>query len=341
MRAAVIGAGAMGRHHVRVYHELDEVDIVAVADPDPDRRQAVARRFPVQCWPDVAQLLAAEELDLVSVAVPSQQHRQVASAAIEAGLPVLVEKPLASTAEEARTLIALAERRGVLLTVGHVERFNPAVLELRRRLAAGQLGRVFKIKARRLGPFPERVRDVGVVIDLATHDPDLMAWLIGAPVTRVYAETARQIHTAHEDLLLGQLRFADGTIGSLDIDWLTPTKVRELIVTGERGMFVVNYLTQELYFYANDAADSRWEALGILTGVSEGNMTRIRIERREPLAAELAAFVAAVRDGAPLQVTAADGLAALQLAEALVASGCESRAIDLAVDVPLPLAAGR
>jgi predicted dehydrogenase len=120
--------------------------------------------------------------------------------------------------------------------VGHVERYNPAVVELKRRLDAGELGRIFEIVARRKGPFPDRVRDVGVVMDLAAHDLDVMWYLTGAEVTRVYAETAQRVHESHEDLLLGTLRFSDGILGVLDINWLTPTKIRELSVIGERGM---------------------------------------------------------------------------------------------------------
>jgi predicted dehydrogenase len=172
-----------------------------------------------------------------------------------------------------------------------------------------------------MGPFPARVRDVGVVIDLATHDLDVMCWLVGQPVERVHAETARRIHTAHEDLLSGLLRFADGTIGVLEVNWLTPTKVRELSVTGERGMFLVNYLTQDLTFYENNRADGQWETLGILTGVGEGNMVRLCIERREPLLVELASFVEAIRTNTEPLVTGADGLAALALAQTLVEAG--------------------
>lgn len=218
-------------------------------------------------------------------------------------------------------MIALARSARRVLMVGHVERFNPAIIELRRRLQEGALGRVFEIRSRRMGPFPARIRDVGVVIDLAAHDLDIMRWLVGGEVIRVYAETARRIHTEHEDLFSGLLRFAGGEIGALSINWLTPTKVRELSVTGERGMFVADYLRQELDFYENTAADSHWETFGVLQGVGEGNMTRLRVERIEPLAAEIASFARSVLDGSPPEVTGEDGLATLALARAMVESG--------------------
>jgi UDP-N-acetylglucosamine 3-dehydrogenase len=329
IRAAVIGVGAMGRHHARVYHELEATELVGVADPDPGNVDFIARRYRVPTFRDHRELLAVARPEIVSVAVPTALHLTVARDCLAAGAHVLVEKPIAATVDEARTIIDAARAAGRKLTVGHVERFNPAIIALKRRVDEGALGRLFEIRARRMGPFPARVRDVGVVIDLAAHDLDIMRWVIGAPVVRVYAETARRIHTEHEDLLSGLLRFAGGEIGVLNINWLTPTKVRELSITGERGMFVANYLTQELDFYENVHADSHWDDFGVLQSVGEGNMTRLRIERREPLVAQLAAFVAAVvNDGEPA-VTGEDGLAALALAGSVVESGRTNRVVHL------------
>lgn len=321
LRAAVIGAGAMGRHHARVYAGLDDVELVGVADPSAESRAWVERRLKVPTFADHRTMLSSARPDLVSVVVPTQQHIAVALDVIAAGISVLVEKPIAATEAEAQRMIDAARAAGVVLTVGHVERFNPAIRELKRRVDAGELGRVFTIQARRLGPFPARVRDVGVVIDLATHDIDILRWIVGSEVVRIQAETARRIHTAHEDVLLGLLRFAGGEIGLLNINWLTPTKIRELSVTGERGMFVADYLRQTLTFHENTAADAHWETFGQLQGVVEGNTTTIRIDGGEPLVAELSAFAAAVRDRTPPVVSGEDGLAALRLARAVVAAG--------------------
>jgi UDP-N-acetylglucosamine 3-dehydrogenase len=318
--AAVVGVGAMGRHHARVYRELEATVLCGVADPDVANARFVAQRHGVPAYADHRELLAAQHPDIVSVAVPTAAHLEVVRDCLAAGAHVLVEKPIAASMDEGRDMLALSRSAGRTLTVGHVERFNPAVIELRRRLQEGALGRVFEIRSRRMGPFPARVRDVGVVVDLAAHDLDIMRWLVGE-VARVYAETARRIHTEHEDLFSGVLRFVGGEIGALSINWLTPTKVRELSVTGERGLFVVNYLTQELDFYENRAADSHWESFGVLQSVGEGNMTRLHIDRREPLLAELASFANAVATGSAPEVTGEDGLAALALAQAMVRSG--------------------
>ena len=247
LRAAVIGLGSMGRNHVRVWDEaVDGVELVAIADPDPEalRRASDGRR--VRAYADAGAMLAEESLDLVSVAVPTSMHLPATLAALGSGAHVLVEKPIAASREEAEAMMAAATDAGRILSVGHIERFNPAIRELRRRLAAGELGRIFEIRATRLGPFPARIRDVGVVLDLAPHDLDVMRYLIGSDPVRVYGETERRIHTDHEDLFAGLLRFANGAVGVLDINWLTPTKQRTLTVTGERGMFTADYLAQDL-----------------------------------------------------------------------------------------------
>jgi len=191
-------------------------------------------------------------------------------------------------------------------------------------------GVFFQIFCRRVGPFPVRIRDVGVVIDLAPHDIDLMRFLTGMEPIRVFCETERRIHTESEDLLLGLLRFPDGVTGALEINWLTPTKVREVIVLGERGMFRVDDLTQDLYFYENaEVGQNIWPAMQTLKGVSEGSMTRFAVQRYEPLKAELQAFVSALESGAPIPISGEDGLAALRLALALVESGRSHQVIEV------------
>lgn len=332
MRAVVIGVGAMGRNHARVYAELDEVKLVAVADLNQTMVEQASSKFGVRGYSDYRTMLEKEKPDLASIVVPTREHLNVARDAIERGVHVLVEKPIASTLAEGQEMIRLAELHGVQICVGHIERFNPAIIELKRRLDQGQLGRIFKIHARRLGPFPPRVRDVGVVIDLATHDLDIMSCLVNTSVERIYAETERRIHTEYEDLLMGLLRFVDGTLGILDINWLTPTKIRELIVTGERGMFIANYLSQELRFYQNNHTsqnlhlsqnnhiETNWASNGKVAGISEGDMIKYRIDRCEPLKEELRAFVNAVKQTQLPTVSGWDGLLALALAQKVIES---------------------
>ncbi|MGB6837904.1 MAG: Gfo/Idh/MocA family oxidoreductase [Dehalococcoidia bacterium] len=327
LRAAVIGLGSMGVNHARVYGELETTELAAVCDVDTERLGSATRGRSARGYQEYRELLARESLDLLSVAVPTGLHREVALAAIERGVPLLVEKPIAAGRSEGEEIARAAREAGVPLMVGHVERFNPAIQELKRRLEGGELGRVFQMHARRVGPFPKRVRDVGVVLDLAPHDIDVMRFLLGSEVERVHAETERRINTDQEDMLSGLLRFRNGAVGVLDVNWLTPTKIRQLSVLGERGMFAVDYLTQELRFYENDSAGGGWPSLATLTGVSEGAMVRLKVEKREPLRVELEAFARAVMEGSPPPVGAEDALAALEVAEALVRAAQEGRVV--------------
>ena len=330
LKAAVIGVGAMGQHHARVYDQMPATQLVGVADVNAEAGGWIARLHHTVAYEDYRRLLDEVQPEVVTVAAPTEFHHRIALDALRAGCHVLVEKPIAATEKQAQELIERADALGRKLMVGHIVRFDPAVQELKRRLEAGELGRTFQVRCRRLGPFPARIQDVGVVIDLATHDLDMMRYLTGQEVVRVYAETEQEIHSAHEDLLIGTVRLADGTIGVLDINWLTPAKVRELTVTGERGMFLVDHLTQDLYFYENAEANSeRWSAISLLRGVSEGRMIRYPVRKYEPLKAELEGFVQAVAADKPVPVGGKDGLAALRLAQALVQSGREGRAIAL------------
>ncbi len=315
IRVGIVGAGSMGMNHLRVLSDFneDQIRIVGVAETyEPNLKRATSR-FHVRGYTDYRQMIEETKPDLVAIVVPTQLHFEVASYVLDRGINVLLEKPMTNTIEEALTLIEIAHSRGVKLAVGHVERFNPAVIEVKRRVVTGELGQVFHLHARRLGPFPPRIRDVGVTLDLATHDIDIMRYLADSEVERVYAETQRQIHSTHEDLLLGILRFANQVTGVLDVNWLTPTKVRELSITGEKGMYLINYLTQDVYFYENDYTTTTWDALRSLTGVSEGTVTRLKIQKAEPLRLEYEDIFAAIQQDTAPTVSGEDGLAVLEV----------------------------
>ncbi len=321
VRVAVIGAGSMGTNHARVYSELDTAELVGIADTDRQSAELVARRYHTAAFSDCHRLLSDEAPDLVSITVPTGRHEDVALEVIESGTHLLVEKPLALSVDAALRVIAAAEAKGVKLTVGHIERFNPAVVEIKQRLRQEQLGRVFQIHARRLSPFPDRIDDVGVILDLATHDIDVMRDLLDAEVERVFAETERKAHKSMEDLVTAVLRFTNGVVGVLDINWLTPTKVRQLTVLGEGGMYLADYLTQDLYWYKNTHKVGSWASLNVFRGPQEGDMIKIRIDKKEPLRAELESFVDAVANDKDPVISGRDGLAAIAVSQMIMASG--------------------
>jgi len=329
IRVAVVGLGVMGRSHARILDDVEEADLVAVCDPTEDA-MAWARKRRLVGYRSYKELFDHERLDAVTVAVPTRFHLEVGLAAIEHGLDVLMEKPIATDLDEAQQLIAAAKKHGTVLAIGHIERFNPGVRELKKRLDAGEVGRIFQVHSRRQGPFPSRIRDVGAVIDLATHDLDVMRYLLGVEVVRLYAETERRIHTEHEDMLNALLRFDNGAVGVMQVNWLTPTKIRELAVLGERGLLHLNYLTQDLTFYENSIATGAEHPLSLLTGVSEGTLLRHIVDRAEPLRLELESFLTSVASKTPPEVGSEDGLKALSLALDLVRSANEGRVLDLA-----------
>jgi predicted dehydrogenase len=329
LRVGLVGLGTMGRNHLRNLIGRPDVKLVAVADPAPSPRAAVALQVPqARDFADPLVMLAEEQLDAVIVAAPTTLHHPVAAAAIERGVSVLVEKPLAANVEEGRELVESALAKGVVLQVGHIERFNPAVVELVERLRGGALSRIFSVKTVRGGPLPERIRDVGVAVDLATHDVDLICHLVGERPIRAFAETTRHVHTGHEDLLYGLLSFPGGALATLDVNWLTPEKQRAITVLGPEGMFRVDLLSQSLTF-TRGAADLAPTYLDGYAPTFAGETAELPVTPAEPLGRELDAFFAAVRSGDAARVTGEEGLWAVLLANILLESAASHRSIDV------------
>jgi len=317
LRAGLVGLGAMGRHHARVLRALDGVDLVAVADPGGDAYGALGGATLVA---DVEELLTYKP-DYVVVACPTAYHEQVALTLAEGGVAALIEKPLAHDIPAAQRVVEAFESRGLVAAVGHIERYNPALQSMRSRLESGDLGEVFQVATRRQGPFPNRIADVGVVKDLATHDLDLTAWVAGAQYRTVAARTAHRSGRPHEDLVtvLGELD--SGVIANHLVNWLSPLKERVSIVTGERGCFVADTLTADLTYFANGSTRTEWDAVSVFRGVSEGDMTRYAISKREPLTVEHEVFRDAVEGKADAGiVTLRQGLRAVMVAEAVLES---------------------
>jgi UDP-N-acetylglucosamine 3-dehydrogenase len=320
LRGAVIGLGMIGRHHARLLQTSPRVDFAGAVDPGGDRFAVVHDEG--KLFADIDALLRAGPPDFAVVAVPTEEHLPTVRVLAAEGINVLVEKPLAATAAEARALIDACSAAGVHGAVGHVERFNPALLALREKAHfEGQLGQIFLIATERIGPFPDRIRDVGVIKDLATHDLDLVHWLGGAPVERVTAEIQHRMGREHEDLVLATGRLENAISFNCIVDWLSPAKVRRTRVLGEKGMLVADTLTADLSFYKNGSVTSDWTASQALKGVSEGDMTRYALARREPLLVELETFCDLVAGDPEAQVvTLAEGLETVRVAEAALES---------------------
>ena len=328
VRVGLIGLGMMGRNHLRVLGERPGVRLAAVADPLAAALAAATENSGAQGYLEPLAMLGEAELDAVVIASPTTTHLPLALSAIDRGIAVLVEKPLAATPDEADQIVIASAGSGVPVQVGHVERFNPAVLELGRLLDAGWLSTVYAITSRRGGPLPARIRDVGVTIDLATHDVDILSWVAAERPVRVTAETAQRVHQDHEDLLFGLMRFPSGTVAMLDVDWLTPTKRRTLTVLGEEGMFELDYLSQRLTFTRGTDVTTP-ELISGYAPTFVGETVDLPVDDGEPLAAEIDAFIEVVRHGGRPIVAAEDGRWAVVLADALIRAARERRTVEL------------
>ena len=331
LRVGLVGLGSMGRNHLRVISAHPETVLAAVADPVAETLTAAVDQTGAQGFSDPLEMIDRADLDGVVIAAPTSNHAALALAAIERGLPVLVEKPLAATVDDAIAIVSAANKRGVRVQVGHVERYNPAVLEMGRLLRAGWLSTIYAITSRRAGPFPARIRDVGVTVDLGTHDVDMLSWIAGERPIRVYAETAQRIHATHEDLTFGLMHFPSGATGFLDVDWLTPAKRRSLSVVGEEGMFELDYLTQKLTFTRSNV--ERPQMLAGYATTFSGDVAEVPVVSLEPLRAQLDEFVRVLRTGDKPYVPGEDGLWAVGIANALLTAASERRPIDLS-DLP-------
>jgi UDP-N-acetylglucosamine 3-dehydrogenase len=325
LRAGLIGLGMMGRQHARVLRSLDGVQLVAVADPGGDRHGVTNG---IEVLESVEDLIAVG-LDLCVVAVPTASHEQIGMVLADAEVHALIEKPLAPDVDSARRLVEAFESRQLIGCVGHIERYNPALQNLRRRLQAGELGSVHQIVTRRQGPFPNRIGDVGVVKDLATHDIDLTAWVTGSSFRSVAARTAYKSGREHEDLVAVVGQLDDGTVTNHLVNWLSPMKERVTIVTGDRGCFVADTLTADLTFYANGVMPTAWDAISRFRGVTEGDMVRYAIAKPEPLRTEHEAFRDAVLGGNADVVSMREGLATVAVADAVLESALKGSTVDV------------
>ncbi|MEU2612027.1 Gfo/Idh/MocA family oxidoreductase [Micromonospora sp. NPDC007271] len=325
LRAGLIGLGAMGRNHARVLSNLDGVELVGVVDPAGDVTGTL--RAPVV--PELGDLLAMG-VDYAVVACPTALHEPIGLELAANGVSALIEKPLAQSVEAATRLVEAFESAGLVAGVGHIERYNPALQSLRTRLEAGELGEVFQVVTRRQGPFPHRIADVGVVMDLATHDIDLTAWVTGREYASVAARTVSRSGRLHEDMVAVVGQLSDGTMVNHLVNWLSPLKERSTVVTGDKGCFVADTLTADLTFYANAAIDTEWEALRAFRGVAEGDMVRYAIPKREPLLVEHERFRDAVEGKQSDIVTLRQGLRTVQVAAGLLESASDGKVVSVA-----------
>jgi hypothetical protein len=297
LRVGVVGVGVMGSNHARVLAGLPDVELVGVADPDRKQVDFVARTLECASVVSVADLLDLK-VDAVTIAAPTHLHHEIALACVARGVHVMVEKPIASSVEEGNEIIAAARRAGVTLMIGHVERFNPAVEAIKEAIR-GEI--ILSIGITRVGPFPPRMSNVGVVIDLAVHDIDLIRWFTDSDIVEVQPQLSSAV-AEREDIALLQFRTASGVLAHINTNWLTPFKARNVTVATRGKYIMADLLTRQVT-----------ECFGFQPDGSY-SMRHLSVGYAEPLRSELLAFLRAVRTGGPPAVTGEEGVASLEIA---------------------------
>jgi UDP-N-acetylglucosamine 3-dehydrogenase len=300
LRVGVVGLGSMGQNHVRVYSELG-CELVGVSDVSIDRAKEIACKYHTRYYTDYRKLIP--EVDAVSIVVPTTLHSMVADDFINGGVSCLVEKPIASSMQEASEMVKAAKRNDVKLMVGHIERFNPAVTRLKQLLQQSRLGKLIQISTRRVGPYAPRIRDVGIIIDSATHDIDIARYLLNMEPVSIYSKFGQLRHEKEDHAVL-VLDFDDVT-ACIEVNWFSPQKVRTLVATGSEGTAYLDYIEQELIIHNSHAPE------------------KIEVKKAEPLKLELEHFLACVEmDSQPL-VDGLQGMCVLNIA----LEACKHRAL--------------
>lgn len=314
MNAAVIGVGNMGKHHARNYSEMEGVKLVAIADLNPAIGEPVAKACNCKYYKDFSQMLDKEKIDVITIAVPTKFHKKVALLCIKKGINILLEKPIAGTVAEAQAIVTAAKKKGVKFTVGHIERFNPAVIKLKKLIDEGKIGEIVSISNTRIGPMPPQIKDANVVIDIGVHDIDLINWFYGQLPTQIMATGGNALNKTQQDYVNIFMKYGNKS-GVVQANWITPAKVRHMVVCGTKAYVELNFITQELALYESEYSfetDSFGEFIIQFGQLKDKEV--IEVENIEPLRAELESFIKAIKNDTKPMVTAREAIEALEIA---------------------------
>jgi predicted dehydrogenase len=311
----------MGRNHARVLASMPDIDFVGIVEP----AGVPFLPYNVPVFDNLQDLLS--QTDAVVVATPTGTHEDIVLQCADAGVHVLVEKPVALTVESGERMANALD--GLVGAVGHIERFNPAIRQLKSRLLQGDIGRVFQVATRRQNGYPNRIVDVGVVLDLASHDFDLTAWILDSSYNQVFGLVRSE--SGRDDVMLASGVMSDGVLVNHVVNWLSPIKERIVTVTGQHGTFVANTVLGDLTLYRNAVEPVGWDSVANFRGVSEGDAVRFAYPKKEPLVAELEGFLDAVRGVGSEFVSVRDGVQVLRVAEAVLQSAATGMPVKVGV----------
>lgn len=318
LNSAVIGVGKMGRNHARVYSEIS--NLVAVCDLDENIGKEIANKFNCKYYKDYKAMLKENKIDVVSVAVQTHLHKKISIDVIDFGVNLLIEKPIATTPKDALEIIKAAEEKKVKMTVGHIERFNPAVVKLKEIIKNKELGEINTIISRRVGVAGSAITYENVILDLAIHDIDIFNYLLESEPTNYYCSLGSSIHKDREDY--ADILFKYGkTNAFLQVNWLTPIKIRILNITGTKGYAELNFITQDLKLYRNNYTTDYNDFGEFVIKFGNPNEEFVQIEKKEPLKFQLESFLKYIQDGKSQVMSPHDSLLAVRLAVDILERG--------------------
>ena len=323
IKTGVIGVGSMGQNHARVYSEIS--NLVGVSDLNKQQGEKIANRFDVSYYENFEDLL--NKVDAVSIAVPTQFHLDVSKKVINKKIPFLMEKPLSNNSENAKKILNMANSKDVTMAMGHIERHNDIITYAKEKLDSGDWGEVITMSAKRFSNFPDRIKDVGVLLDLSIHDIDIIRYLMGSEIISLYSTGGRHNNTVFEDHVAVSMNFKNGKIGICETNWLTPMKVRELGITTTTHHIKLDYIKQEIEISTSLFKKIDYSNLYLLP--MEIKKQRISLQGQEPLKRELFDFLNAVSTGASPLVSGEDGLKAVEIIESAIESLNSKTVIEL------------
>ncbi len=316
VNVAIIGVGNMGRHHARIYHEMPQTELVAICDEKMERAESLAKEFGCRAFGDYREMVAAARVDAASVVVPTFLHHAVACDMFDLGVHVLLEKPIASDLKEAGEIIDRARQKGLKLMVGHIERFNPAVQRLRELITGNRLGEIISINIKRVGGLPPQLKNANVVLDLALHDIDICNFLLGEFPQEVTGHKSKNLVDEQEDSAVVLLKYGNAS-AFIEVNWVTPVKIRTLDITGAKAFARLDYIEQTVTLYENthiNQIDNVYTDFDeFVAKFSLTDEIKVGVNKAEPLRCELESFIGSILTDQEPEVSGEDGYRVLEI----------------------------
>lgn len=326
LSVGLVGLGMMGKNHARILSSLDSVDFLGIVDPLKSNVH-LEKTYGAYLFKDLDELLMKKP-DYCVIATPTGSHEEIAIKVLAAGSNCLIEKPVSTNLESAMRIRDLALKKSLVVGIGHVERYNSAVQQAKLKMINNEIGQIYQISFRRQGPFPSRIGDVGVVRDLATHDIDLSMWLTESKFSSIFAHTINRSGRDYEDMVSINGKLQNGVIINMLVNWLSPLKERKVIITGERGVLLIDTLTSDLTMYSNGKYKITNDYLSHFQGVTQGDITGFAFDKPEPLLVEHENFRDHLLNKTANIVSIEDGIETVKISDAVIKSGIDGKRVE-------------